>query len=511
MVRAGARRNIRLKTKSRERRTGNNRATRGAHLTMLEVRNVAKRYGRVTALHDVSVRFLPGEIHAVLGENGAGKSTLMNVMSGFARPDRGEVGLDGKAIPRGRAFECKRLGIEMIHQHFTLVPDFTVAENFALARIDSLWAKSRIAERARPSLEAAARLGWPVDVDAKVRSLPVGAQQRVEILKALGGAARVLILDEPTAVLSPDEVEDLFRVLRRLRSEGRIVILIAHKLSEVLAIADRVTVLRRGKLVATALRAEVDAGQLAEWMVGDVPAMPSANGQPLRSTGLSVQNLVVRGDRGEEAIRAVTFELRGGEILGIGGVDGNGQIELAEAIAKVRPSQGDMSWSGSNPPRIGYVPQDRQADALAMRMSVAENLLVGNDERPELSKRGLIKLSALRRWAKELIERFEIRTSGPDQIVSGLSGGNQQKVVVSRTLDDRPDLLVVVNPTRGLDIRAAVFVHSRILEAKERGAAVLLVSTDLDELTGLSDRTLFLTRGRFAEGQGAEALVGGMQ
>lgn len=478
---------------------------------MLEVRNVAKRFGRVTALDDVSIRFLPGEIHAVLGENGAGKSTLMNIMSGFARPDTGSVELEGKPIPLARAFDCKRLGIEMIHQHFTLVPDFTVAENLALARIDSLWAGSKIAERAKPSFEAAARLGWSVDADSKVRNLPVGVQQRIEILKALGGTAKVLILDEPTAVLSADEVEDLFRVLRQLRDEGRVVILIAHKLSEVLAIADRVTVLRRGQFVATALRAEVDATQLANWMVGEMPPASPRDDRSIGSEGLRVEALSVRGDRGEEAVRGISFQVHGGEILGIGGVDGNGQIELAESIANVRPSEGALTWRGAplQAAKIGYVPQDRQIDGLAMGMSVGENLLIGNDRRTDLTSKGFLKLKSIRAWAKGLIERFEIRTSGPEQIVGGLSGGNQQKVVVSRTLDSNPDLLVVVNPTRGLDIRASVFVHSRILEARDKGAAVLLVSTDLDELTALSDRTLFLSRGRFVEGEGAEALVGG--
>lgn len=480
---------------------------------MLEVRNVVKRYGPVVALDDVSAAFSPGEIHAVLGENGAGKSTLMGVISGFAMPDRGAVEWDGKSIPLGRAFDCKRAGIEMIHQHFTLVPDFTVVENLALARLDGMWEASRVHERARPSLEAAKRLGWEVDPDAKVRTLPVGVQQRLEILKALGGEGKTLILDEPTAVLSPDEVEDLFRVLRQLRDEGRIVILIAHKLSEVLAIADRVTVLRKGRLVATAPRAEVDAATLAEWMVGEMPEAPEARQTSTGKVGLVVKGLGVQGDRGETAVRNVSFEVRQGEVLGIGGVDGNGQIELAEAIAGVRGSTGKREWDGrpiaDSPARIGYVPQDRQTDGLAMGMSVEENLLIGNDRRTELARSGLLKRSAIHGWAEELIKRFEIRTPGPSQRIAGLSGGNQQKVVVSRTLDRNPELLVVVNPTRGLDIRASVFVHSRILEARDKGAAVLLISTDLDELTALSDRTLFLTRGEFATGSGAEALVGG--
>jgi ABC-type uncharacterized transport system ATPase subunit len=480
---------------------------------MLEVRNIGKRYGRVVALENVSATFRPGEIHAVLGENGAGKSTLMSVMSGFASPDSGTVELDGKAIPLGRAFDCKRLGIEMIHQHFTLVPEFTVAENLALARLDGLWEGVRVTERAAPSLAAAKRLGWPIEPEAKVRTLPVGVLQRLEILKALGGNAQVLILDEPTAVLSPEEVLDLFRVLRQLRDEGRIVILIAHKLSEVLAIADFVTVLRRGRFVASASRAEVDEKVLAAWMVGEMPLLPEAGSDgKFGAAGLSVHDLTVLGDRGEKAVRGVSFDVRSGEVLGIGGVDGNGQIELAEAVAGVRKFSGRVEWGGRpvavSAPRVGYVPQDRQIDGLAMGMSVEDNLLVGNDRQASLAKGAVLRSSAIRRWAAGLIERFEIRTSSAAARVAELSGGNQQKVVVSRTLDALPELLVVVNPTRGLDIRASVFVHTQILEARKRGAAVLLVSTDLDELVALSDRTVFLSRGELAEGSGAGALVG---
>lgn len=470
---------------------------------MLEVRGVGKRYGATQALQDVSIDFRPGEIHAVLGENGAGKSTLMGIMSGFVAPSAGKVDLDGKPIPLGRAFDCKRRGIEMIHQHFTLVPDFTVAENLALARLDGLGETARVEARARPSLEAAKRLGWEIDPEARVRNLPVGAQQRLEILKALGGDARVLILDEPTAVLSPDEVEDLFRVLRSLRAEGRIVILIAHKLSEVFSVADRVTVLRRGRFVASAEIGAVDARQLADWMVGELPAALESRTAVGQGEGLTVTNLEVVGDRGERSVRGVSFAIAGGEIFGVGGVDGNGQIELAEAVAGVRSSTGEMRWRGSlatpESPRIGYVPQDRQADGLAVSMTVEENMLVGNDARPTLSRGSRLAMAAIRRWSQSLIVKFEIRTPGPLEMVANLSGGNQQKVVVSRTLDSDPELLVVVNPTRGLDIRAAGFVHECLRNARARGAAILLISTDLDELAALADRTQYLSRGSLGD------------
>ncbi|MGV3618197.1 MAG: ABC transporter ATP-binding protein [Fimbriimonas sp.] len=479
-------------------------------MPQLEVREVTKRYGRLVALDRVTASFGPGEIHAVLGENGAGKSTLMAVMAGFVAPNSGTVTLDGNEIPLGRAFDCKRLGIEMIHQHFTLVPAFTVAENLALARLDGLNQMARIEDRARPSLDAAERLGWRIDPKAPVRDLAVGAQQRLEILKALGGDAQVLIFDEPTAVLAPDEVEDLFRVLRTLRDEGRVVVLIAHKLSEVLAIADRVTVLRRGAVVATALRGEVDEARLATWMVGEMPARTAkSETRPEGAAGLTVEGLVVEGDRREEAVRGVSFEIHRGEVFGVGGVDGNGQFELAEAIAGVRPTaKGTVRWEGE-PPTVGYIPQDRQHDGLALGLSVQENLLIGGYRRPEFRRGPLLRTDRITAWARRLIERFAIKVDGPRTRVAALSGGNQQKVVVSRTLDASPPLLVAVNPTRGLDFRSTEFVHNQIRDARDRGAAVLLVSTDLDELFSLSDRTAFMSRGQLTVGDDARALLGG--
>lgn len=468
---------------------------------MLKVIDASKRYGSVVALDSFSAEFAPGEIHAILGENGAGKSTLMGILSGFVMPSAGTVELDDRAIPLGRAFDCKRLGIEMIHQHFTLVPEFTVAENLALARLDGLFERSRIMERARPSLEAAARLGWALEPTTKARNLSVGSQQRLEILKALGGNARVLILDEPTAVLSPDEVLDLFRVLRALRDEGRTIVLIAHKLSEVLAVADRVTVLRRGKFVATAPRSQVDETILAQWMVGEMPVVVTREEAQTRA-GFSARDLMVKGERGEIAVQGVSFEIRRGEVLGIGGVDGNGQIELGEAVAGIRPYEGEVAWQGEAL-RVGYIPQDRQIDGLALEMSVEENLMIGT-KLPLVLRPGQI-----REWARGLIDRFEIRTSGPTQRVGDLSGGNQQKVVVSRTLSAAPNLIVAVNPTRGLDIRAARFVHDRLRDACREGAAILLISTDLDELAELADRTLFISRGHLSSGTGPSAVVGG--
>ena len=474
---------------------------------MLTVDGVSKRYGTVQALHKVSASFLPGEIHAVLGENGAGKSTLMGVLAGFVTPDSGTVTLDGKPVPLGAPYETKRRGIAMVHQHFTLVGAFTVAENLALATVDRLNKPHSPLQDATASLEMAARLGWSLDPQATTADLPVGAQQRIEVLKALSAEAEILIFDEPTAVLTPDEVLDLFRVLRTLRDAGKTIILIAHKLSEVLAIADRVTVLRRGAFVATAEIGQVDEAQLAEWMVGpETSIAPGRKSPDQKPVGLTVNDLHVRGDRGEPAVRGVSFEVGSGEILGIGGVDGNGQVELAEALAGVRKPLSGRIGAG---PAVAYIPQDRQSDGLALSLSVLDNLLIEGHRHPELTRGPLLRGKQINIWAKGLIERFDIKAGWLGDPVSGLSGGNQQKVVVARNLDRTPDLLVAVNPTRGLDIKATRYVHDQILLAANNGAVVVLLSTDLDELAELADRMYFISRGELRQAEGAPSLVGG--
>ncbi|RYG44459.1 ABC transporter ATP-binding protein [bacterium] len=462
----------------------------------LSVASVSKRFGPSVALRNVSAEFLPQEIHAVLGENGAGKSTLMGVMAGFVTPDAGTVSLDGEAMPLGQAFDARRRGIGMIHQHFTLVPALTVRENLALAQLPGLARVVRSESLARSSLDAAKRLGWTVDPDQPVRQLSVGQRQRLEILKALGGDARVLIFDEPTAVLTPSEVDELFDTLRQLRGEGRIVILIAHKLAEVMAIADRVTVLRRGEKVAESAIAETDAQQLALWMVGEetpaVRSVSAAPGAPL----VRLSGVTVRGDRQEEAVKELSLEIRTGEILAIGGVDGNGQNELAEAMAGVRPLAGGTMSTVEN---IGYVPQDRQGDGLAVGMSIQDNLLIVGHREPTLAPHGWLASRKIADWAKSLVERFDVRAGGIQAKVAGLSGGNQQKVVIARALAERPDLLVAINPTRGLDLKATAFVHAQILAARDTGAAVAVFSTDREELAALGDRVVYMSRGRLSE------------
>jgi simple sugar transport system ATP-binding protein len=436
----------------------------------------------------VSIEFQPGEVHAVLGENGAGKSTLMGVLAGFVLPDSGTVSLDAQPIPLGRAAEVQRLGLAMVHQHFMLVPAFTFAENLALARLHDSGPWLDVNDLARPALQRAADLGWSLQPGQSVRVASVGTQQRLEIIKALSFDAKVLILDEPTAVLAPHEVDELFRVVRGLRNEGRAVILIAHKLDEVMAVADRVTVLRRGQKVGEAPVAQTDRAQITEWMVGELPAPAPARKTPPTEVRLKVTDLTVRGDRGEEAVRRVSFEVRSGEILGIGGVDGNGQKELAEALAGVRNFDGQVTGADS----VGYMPQDRHADGLALTMSIRENLIIGTQ----------IPLALPRRadeWVDRIVNKFDVRLGSPRDPIGSLSGGNQQKAIAGRVLSQQPSVVVAMSPTRGLDLKATEYVRTQLVEAAEAGAAVVLISTDLDELAQVADRTLYMSRGALTD------------
>lgn len=468
---------------------------------ILTVEGVSKSYGPVRALHQVSTAFRAGEIHAVLGENGAGKSTLMGVIAGFVVPDFGEVALRGSPMPFGRAFAARDLGIQMVHQHFQLVPTLTVAENLALANLGSLVGGLNVREAATPALAVAERLGWPIDPARLTGDLPVGAQQRVEILKALAQSSDVLILDEPTGVLTPGEAEDLFAVLRRLKSEGKAIILIAHKLSEVMAVADTATVLRRGQMVARADLATTSVDQLAEWMVGEPPVTRQKSTPAKGEVRLAARDLRVKGDRGEEAVRGISFEVRAGEVLGIGGVDGNGQVELAEALAGIRPvASGERRVSGAP----GYIPQDRQHDGLALGLSITENLLLSG--LPPLVRRGPFwSPRAAAAWGAGLVRDYDVKIGRQEDAARSLSGGNQQKLVVARVLDPQPQAVIAVNPTRGLDLKAADAVRQRLRTAAANGAGVVLISTDTDELEATADRIIYLSRGQLSE-----QLVGGL-
>ena len=469
----------------------------------LRLRNIGKRYGSVQALKDVSLEFTPGEVHAVLGENGAGKSTLVNIIAGLTAQDSGDAEIDGVTMPRGDAVAARRAGLGVVHQHFTLVPSFTVAENIALFRARAASGRYDVAALAAPAAAKAKELGWELDLRARAGSLAVGAQQRVEILKSLCDDEPILLFDEPTAPLAPDEVDDLLRILRQLASEGRVVVLIAHKLKEVLAVADKVSVLRHGTVQAASLPAkDVTAAQLAGLMVGDVPVSAAAPPQVTYVGGLTVMNLVAPSDLGATAVRGVSFSAKHGEIFGIGGVDGNGQIELAEALAGIRAFRGSVELDGAAAANVAYIPGDRQSDGLALEMTVAENLLLGRLDSWPLRRE-------VEPWARALLERYDVKASGPDQAVKELSGGNQQKLVVARTLDWDPRMVVAVNPTRGLDLKATAFVYAQLIRERDRGAVVVLISADLDELFEVADRVMFMSGGKLTETNSPAGLVGG--
>ena len=460
------------------------------------MRGITKRFGAAVALDGVNLDVQAGEIHALLGENGAGKSTLMHILSGLVSPNAGEILLNGMPVRLPSPRAARQAGIAMVHQHFTLVPAFTVEENLALDdRGAGRGFGHRASDAAANALERAASLGWKLDARARVSDLPVGAQQRVEIVKALATESRLLVFDEPTAVLAGDEVEELFAVLRRLRDEGRAVILIAHKLAEIMAVADRVTVLRRGKNVATTRVAATDVSQLAAWMIGEQNEREKGKGKREEEAGeddtsehpfppssfllppssFSADGLIVRGDRGEMALQGLSLQVRQGEILGIGGVDGNGQTELAEALVGLRTVEaGTMTWQGEPVvpgiyPRTGYIPQDRRRAGLAVTLSIEENLLFEAVRSAEYRRGPFLQRGKLTRLADLLLHQYDIRAANANLPVSSLSGGNQQKIVVARALHSRPDWIVAVNPTRGLDIGATRFVHSQIRAARKRG------------------------------------------
>lgn len=521
-----------------------------ADTPLLKMEGVTKRFGENTALSRVDFDIRAGEIHALLGENGAGKSTLMHVLSGLLRPDSGSIMLNGSSVRITSPQVARKNGIAMVHQHFALVPAFTVAENLALDTEPYFGKRFSLTEASRSALERAHALGWNLDPSVRVSSLPIGTQQRIEIVKALATNAKLLIFDEPTAVLSPNEVAELFTVLRRLRDEGNGVILIAHKLAEIMAVADRVTVLRRGVRVTSAQISDTNPEQLAEWMIGEKPTPESPLQTALqtspspKSVRLSdpsdhlidrsssqigkkmsagqyeggeerpqdrlravfqASRISVLGDRGETAIQDLNLELHAGEIYGVAGVDGNGQTELAEALTGLRPlKSGTLTWRGEpfDPkarPITGYIPQDRRRVGLAVTMSVEDNLLFDASQQPKYRKGFLLNTRALRELAANLIEQFDIRTSGANAPASSLSGGNQQKIVVARALHNRPEWIVAMNPTRGLDIGATRFVHNQLRKAKAEGATVLLISTDLDEVQTLADRSAILSAGRLTE------------
>jgi simple sugar transport system ATP-binding protein len=452
----------------------------------------------------------PGEVHALLGENGAGKSTLMNQLYGLLQPDSGEILVDGEVRTFRSPRDAIAAGIGMVHQHFMLVPVFTVAENIALGAEETRggplgWLDRR--RNRRDVLATSERYGLPVDPDALVENLPVGAQQRVEIVKALTRDVDLLILDEPTAVLTPQETEELLGVMRALTDSGKSIVFITHKLKEVKAIADRITVIRRGRTVGTA-SPDTPEDELAALMVGRAVSLEVDKGtsEPGREV-LKISGLVVEDERGVRAVDGVDLVVRAGEVLGIAGVQGNGQTELVEAVMGLRaPAAGTIVLDNENlvgrstkqilRSGVGYVPEDRSLDGVVKEFSVAENLVLDMYDRAPYGNGFKLNAGAIASGARERVEQFDIRTSSPDSPVSTLSGGNQQKVVVAREMSRPLRLFVAAQPTRGVDVGSIEFIHGRIVHERDVGTAVLVVSSELDEVVGLADRIAVMYRGR---------------
>jgi ABC-type uncharacterized transport system ATPase subunit len=469
---------------------------------------MTKRFGALTANDQISLTVEPGQIHSLLGENGAGKSTLMNVLFGLLRPDEGEILIDGEVVAITDSGEAVRRGIGMVHQHFMLVPVFSVTENVVLGfepvksfdRVDYKKATDDIHRLSK-------QFNLDVDPDAIIENLPVGLQQRVEILKALSHDADLLILDEPTAVLTPQEIDSLMEIMRSLAAAGKSILFITHKLKEVKAIADVITVIRQGKVVGTA-EPTASESELASLMVGrDVKLTVEKSSYDPGDEVFEIRDLVVLDDRGLVAVNGVSLDVRAGEVLALAGVQGNGQTELVEAIVGMRPAlSGTITLHGQDitnlSPRkaldagIGHIPEDRQRDGLVLTMSVADNLVLNTPRRAPFASHGTRNLGAVNEHAVKLVKDFDIRTSSIKAPTSSLSGGNQQKVIVARELSRSLEFLVASQPTRGLDVGSIEYVHRQIVEHRNQGNGSLIVSSELDEVIALGDRIAVMFEGR---------------
>jgi simple sugar transport system ATP-binding protein len=476
----------------------------------LELKGITKKFGTLVANDSIDLVVESGEIHSLLGENGAGKSTLMNVLYGLYKADAGQILLDGKPVEFSGPGDAMAAGIGMVHQHFMLIPVFTVAENVALGHEPTKRGGVLDLDAARALVRKISdRFGFDVDPDALVEDLPVGVQQRVEIIKSLARDAKVLVLDEPTAVLTPQETDELMEIMRGLAKSGTSIVFITHKLREVKAVADKITVIRQGRVVGEA-KPSAETTELASMMVGrDVGLTVEKKAATPGKVVLKVDDLSVLDDREHRAVDHVSFEVRAGEILAIAGVQGNGQTELAEAILGLRSihsNDGDISISGSSvrgksvrsilEKGVGYVPEDRQKNGLVSEFSIAENLMLNGSFTKPYAKGLGIAFGTRARLAEERVKEFDVRTTSALTPAGKLSGGNQQKVVLARELSREVDLLIVSQPTRGVDVGSIEFIHERLVEERNAGKAVLLISTELDEVLALADRIAVMYRGR---------------
>ena len=466
-------------------------------MTDLRLEGVTKRFGDCVANDNIDLRVATGSIHAVLGENGAGKTTLMNILSGLYQPDEGQIYLDEQPVHIHSSQAAIAHGIGMIHQHFMLAPSLTVTENIVLGADAGFHLRRRVKEGEIAALSQS--YGLSVPPHARVEDLSLGVQQRVEILKVLYRRAKILILDEPTAVLTPVEVDSLLRLLRLLAAQQHTILFISHKLDEVMTLCDQVTILRRGKVVGTLATQDCNQRELARLMVGrDINRAYPKTALPYRQINLSMRDLWVRNRRGLLAVQGVSLELKAGEIVGIAGIDGNGQRELADAIAKLVPiERGTLSM----PPdcTLGYIPEDRQKMGLILRFSIARNLILKAFRWLPFANWGWLRTKAIEKHAIAAIKTFDIRPAHPDLPANQLSGGNQQKVVLARELSGNPAVILAMHPTRGLDIGATEYVQRTLLQQRQRGAATLYISTDLEELITMSDRIAVMYEGRFVD------------
>lgn len=474
---------------------------------MLELRNITKTFGNVVANNDVSIKVTKGTIHAIVGENGAGKSTIMRIAYGFYNADSGEILVDGRVVSIKNPHDAIALGIGMVHQHFMLVDTMTAAENIILGAETGSAADLDLEKANRDILALSNELRLGVKPDAYIEDMSVGQQQRVELLKALYRDAKLLILDEPTAVLSPQEVEEFFGILRRMKSQGKTIIIITHKLEEVLAISDEVTVMRDGKSVGNVKTSETSAKDLARMIVGrDVLLRVEKTDAEPAATVLEVKNLTVSGKSGA-AVKDVSFTVRAGEIVGIAGIEGNGQTELVEALSGLlKVSGGNVEFDGKDITNrsardlkelgIAHIPEDRHKRGLLLHWDLAENSILGVHYRPPVETAGFMNSSAINKRVREIIENFDVRPPDASLPAKSLSGGNQQKLIIGREFELKPKLLLVSQPTRGVDIGAIEFIHSKLIGLRDAGSAVLLVSAELEEVTALADRLLVIREGK---------------
>ncbi len=487
---------------------------------MLEMKGITKRFPGVIANDRVDLSVRPGTVHTLLGENGAGKSTLMKILYGLYQPDEGEIFFEGKRIEIMSPADAINHGIGMIHQHFMLVPTLTVAENVALGLHPAL-SRADMGPVRRRLTEVSDQYGLKLDPDAYIWQLAVGERQRAEILKALYRDAQLLVLDEPTAVLTPPEVDDLFATLRQLTADGRGLIFISHKLHEVMELADEVTVLRDGEVSGHTTPAESSREHLAELMVGRSVSLTRDVGvSEVGPAKLQVDNLYVRGDRGTDAVKGLSLEVRAGEVVGIAGVSGNGQRELAEAIFGLRPVvSGSIAINGEevvdHTPKsvrtngLAYIPEERMKDGAIGDFTVAENLMLVGYKEPPFARRGFLNLEKIKERCTDLVHRYAVKTPTVETPTRNLSGGNIQKVVIAREFSSEAEAMVVAQPTRGVDIGAAEYIHEQLLRQRAAGAAILLISEDLDEIMQLSDRIIVLLEGEaMGEVMRGDATVG---